>query len=143
MKSIFEYINQKQKSFDLVDFDKSIYDSIPMDDQFRLPDSLINDPDTKLFTIKINGQIAGVTGFIKKKNRYYFQIAILPKFRGMNILNKSVNFLKEKYKIKQLISVIEKDNIASIKAHEKNGFQRNNQLEKELWSNKKYVYISE
>lgn len=138
MKSILEYLTNE---IELTDFDVNIYNKIPMDDDFRLPDDLIKDPDTKLFTIIFNNKPVGITGFIKKKNRYYFQIAIFPEFRGLNILKKSADLIKQKFKIKKLISIIEKNNIASIKSHAKAGFKRDTMLEKEIWNNKKYVYI--
>lgn len=133
-------LKRRNNGIILTDFDINNYRRIPMSNNFRLPDELLSDNDTKLFNIGLNGKVAGVTGFIKKKNRHYFQIAIHPEFRGLGLLKKSADLVKRKFGIRELVSVIEKNNIHSIKSHEASGFKRNKDLEREIWGNKKYVY---
>ena len=78
------------------------------------------------YTIICNNKKAGVVGYIPakiSKNAGFVQIVIDPKFRGQGIVEISENLLAQRHKLNILYETIKKENIASIRAHQKIGFQ--------------------
>lgn len=77
-------------------------------------------------TILSDDQKVGIVGYIPAKfpdHCGFVQIVIHPDFRGQGIVGEAESLLVEKYKLKVLLATIKKDNIASIKAHQKIGFE--------------------
>ena len=78
------------------------------------------------YNILVSGERAGIVGYVPCKvpsNSGFIQIVISPEFRGKGILHIAENLLAKKHNLKKLFATIKKDNISSIKAHEKAGFK--------------------
>lgn len=76
--------------------------------------------------VMLNDKRVGFVGFVpldspKKAGRV--QIVISPEFRGQGLLQKAYDLLAQKYGLKILQATIKKTNIASLKAHQKAGFE--------------------
>lgn len=59
--------------------------------------------------------------FIENAGRV--QVVISPEFRGQGLLQKAYDLLAKRYNLKILQATIKKTNIASLKAHQKAGFE--------------------
>lgn len=82
--------------------------------------------DGKYHTIIVDDKKVGIVGFIPiklSKDAGFVQTIIVPEFRGKGLLKEAQDLLVRKYKIKELYATIKKDNIVSIRAHQKIGFK--------------------
>ena len=93
------------------------------------------------YTILCNNKKAGVVGYIPTKdsnNSGFVQIVIEPNFRGKGLVKIAEKLLANKHNLNILYATIKKDNIASIRAHKKIGFEMIN--DKKLNKLKKKVF---
>ena len=103
----------------LTDFDKDFYESIPGKDEIGVSKK------GTYQTVVIDGKKAGIVGFIpsKFKDMAFFQILIAPEFRGQGLTKEAEEMLAKEHRITEMLATIKKDNVTSIKAHEKAGFE--------------------
>lgn len=66
----------------------------------------------------------GIIGLFVSKNKYCAEVAIDPKYRGKSYLLKFYELLVETKNIDELYATIFTNNLISIKAHEKIGFEK-------------------
>lgn len=78
------------------------------------------------YTILCNNKKAGVVGYVPtkfSKDSGFVQIVIDSDFRGQGLVRAAENLLVQKHNLKTLYATIKKENIASIRAHQKIGFK--------------------
>lgn len=104
---------------ELIDFDQEFYNSIPGKDEIEVSEK------GTYRTILIDGKKAGIVGFIPTNfdGSAFFMILIAPEFRGQNLTGEAEEMLARKYEISEMLATIKKENTASIRAHEKAGFE--------------------
>lgn len=102
----------------LIKFDKTYFESLEGHSEILLSDKYNH-------IIIVNGKKVGIVGFIpgKIKDTGFIQIVIDPKYRGKGYVQKAEDLIAKKYKLKALYATIKMENIISIKAHEKAGFE--------------------
>ena len=104
----------------LCEFDKNYFDSLKEHKEILFLENGIYN------TILYDNQKAGVVGYIPLKRQEdsgFVQIIISPEFQGKGIVEIAENLLIKKYNLKRVYATIKKENISSIYAHQKIGFQ--------------------
>lgn len=103
----------------LAKFDKNYYDNIEGRDKILITGKGI------YYTLLCNDKKVGIIGYIPAafpERSGFLQIVISPSFRGRGIVEIAEDLLAKKHNLQILYATIEKDNIASIRAHQKIGF---------------------
>jgi RimJ/RimL family protein N-acetyltransferase len=111
----------EDKMIELKPFDKEFYESLPEKEKIEIKEN------GKYHLILSAEGKAGIVGFIPLRTsdeEGFIQIILLEKFRGKNILKDAEGQLVRKYKLKRLYATVDDDNLASIKSHEKIGFEK-------------------
>lgn len=102
----------------LIDFDNDYFKTLKDKDAVVIGDG-------KYYTILLDNKKVGVVGYIPCKNPEnsgFVQIILAPEFRRKGLVRQAEDFLAKKHNIKLFFATIKKENIASIKSHEKSGF---------------------
>ena len=76
--------------------------------------------------ILCDNERAGVVGYIPAKfseNSGFVQIVLSPDFRGKGIVEVAEELLVQRHSLRVLFGTVKMDNIASIRAHQKIGFE--------------------
>ncbi|MFH0755301.1 MAG: GNAT family N-acetyltransferase [bacterium] len=119
----------------LIEFNKDFLESIREYKEVKIVKNGI------YHTIIIDNKKIGVVGFIPAKtaqNTGFIQIIIVPEFRGKGLVKQAEDLLVKKYKLKKLYATIEKENLASIKAHQKIGFKIFSKVKNKIFLFKRY-----
>ena len=95
----------------------------------------MEDVNTHIYIIEINGEKAGVIRLEKKASATYISYSVDKAFRNMGIGKSALELIKKYNKNTILIGIVKKNNLPSIKAFIKAGF-----LEKEKDSYYEFIY---
>ncbi len=105
---------------ELADFDNGFLKKINGCDNILVSDNGI------YYTILFEGKKAGIIGYIPgrdSKKSGFVQVIIKPDLRGRGIAGAAEKILAQKHNLKILYATIAKNNISSIRAHQKIGFK--------------------
>ncbi len=101
-------------------FDKDYFETLDGHEEILLAE------DGTYYTILCNNKKAGIVGYIPakfSKDSGFVQIVIDPIFRGKGLVKIAEDLLAKEHNIKILYATIKKENMASIRAHQKIGFE--------------------
>ena len=104
---------------ELEDFDMKFFNSLADKDK------IMYDSKGVYHTIMVDGERAGVVGFIplvSGEKGGFVQVIIHEDYRGMGLVKKAEDLLVGVYGLEVLYATIEEENIASIEVHKKLGF---------------------
>ena len=113
-------LNSEIKNIKLAKFDKKYFNSLDGHEEIVISEKGF------YYTILVNNKKAGVVGYIPShafKKSGFIQIVIDPDFRGKGLVKIAEDLLAKKHNLEVLWATIKKENIASIRAHQKIGFQ--------------------
>ena len=84
-------------------------------------------PKGKYHSIYYDDIFCGLTGYVSikdalSKDANFYQIIILPEYRGLDILEIAAKLLMMKYRLNTIESNIDEANVRSIKSHKRAGF---------------------
>lgn len=105
---------------ELDEFDKNYFETLDGHKQISLVENGI------YYTILCDNQKAGIVGYIPvrfSKNSGFVQIVIDTYFRSQGLVKIAEDLLAQKHNLKILYATIKKENVASIRAHQKIGFK--------------------
>lgn len=128
---------------ELAEFDKEYFYSISKDGKEEwIAFGMENCKNQRYYTVIGDGGVKlGIIGVYDTENEQNItHIVIDPKFRGKGLLSKFYDQLLEKENLSFLIATINIDNIASVKSHEKAGYEKISDKEYEEQFHK-YKYI--
>lgn len=121
LNMLFENIINKKYKIKLIPFDVNHFKTINDNKNMHLDEYLQKYTNINSFTI--NGNIAGMVGYIKLKDTNYAQISIHQDYRGKGLLKLVYDELSKVYKLNELFATIDKNNYSSIKSHLRAGFE--------------------
>lgn len=124
INSYLKYLqeNYRPNEITLGKFDEEYWETLPKDKDKIFFNPKRSDYYTLLLDKKIKVGITGVILNPKYKDFGFFQIYIDKGYRKKGLVKIAAKLIFDKYKLTSLIATIKKDNIASIKAHQKAGF---------------------
>lgn len=112
-------------SISLGEFSQSFFDSV--DDNHYIKGPTVGD-EQYFHTILLDGLPVGVVGYLPPQNvslgdTGFVQILIKPEYRGRGLMGEAYELLAARHGLKTLYATIYKDNLTSIRAHQKIGFR--------------------
>lgn len=121
----------------LVGFEREFFETLKDKENIKLAENGI------YYTILCDNNRTGVIGYIpaKSADSGFIQIVLSPEFIGKGIAEIAESLLAQKHQLKLIYATIKKENIQSIKSHEKAGFVPI--AEKELENLRKKGFLKE
>jgi len=119
-------------------FDKEYFETLDGREEISLVENGV------YYTILCNNERAGIVGGIPAKfpkDSGFVQIVISPNFRGKGLVKIAEDLLTQKHNLKILYITVKKENIASIRAHQKIAFKMIN--DKKLSELRKKGFLKE
>lgn len=111
----------------LSSFDRPFHKTIDIPNKHYDISQRFDTPNSWWFTVLYDGKKAATVGVIVKGPRHFFQVAVHQNFRRKGLVKICADLMFQRFpKTDQLFSVIDRENIASIKAHKKAGFKKTN-----------------
>jgi RimJ/RimL family protein N-acetyltransferase len=110
----------KYMKVELTRFDKDFFETLDEREEILFVKSGV------YHTILVDGKKGGVVGYIPAKfpkHSGFAQVVISREFRGKGIVEAAEDLLAKRYSLDILYATIKKENTASIRAHQKIGFQ--------------------
>lgn len=103
----------------LGDFDKEFFVSL-----LNKSSILFNEKKGKYHTLIMDGKKVATVGYIKRMEKYFFQIVVHKDYIGRGLVKYASELISKKYNLAELYVSINKDNLSSLAAHKKAGFRK-------------------